>query len=292
MDFELLRGRERAALSIEPEVSAASGAFQRGDREIDDQRLALGEIPEAAEAPPLPDPRARRDLEDRRLRIRLILRRPHARQGDCHLFPIDRAESPAPLLSRGVTKVVLQPQRTAETRVGAHLVLHRVELRLQLLGRRVIDVKLPMQMRADGNVPQLRRRAPIAQRTVRQHHERQGQIPVPTSLRIRAIRPENARAVDVIDRDEFARELPSRTFRRKLAGRELEGLGFVSSPGTAGQNQRANDHQPRGQETEKGCPGKHAVGRYNPRRILSSSGDAIPHDIARHGARPPSRSQS
>ena len=84
-----------------------------------------------------------------------------------------------------------------------------------------------MQVCADRDVAQLGRRAVVADGTVGQERESEGQIPVAPPLRVRAVGTENPGAVDVIERDEFACDVVRRTFRRKLAGLELKPWQFL-----------------------------------------------------------------
>src|SRR5260221_389329 len=122
---------------------------------------------------------------------------------------VDGVRPPRALLAGEEGEIIFETKRLGERA-------------LAILARLFIEIELPAQVRSDRYVAHFRRRAVVAERTEGEHRKWQRLIPVAAANGVGSILPEDARAIDVIQCDQFPGDLVRRTIGRKLTVFELE----------------------------------------------------------------------
>ena len=113
--LRLLRGGEGAAFRVKPDVGAKARAFEGCEGDVDQQRLADGEIREGAKTAFFPDARGGIDFEDGGFRVGFLVGERDAGDCDISLVKIHQVEAPLALLALLETEVVFKQEGRTET---------------------------------------------------------------------------------------------------------------------------------------------------------------------------------
>lgn len=224
MFLKLMRSGGGAAFVVEPNLHDATRPKKCAEGEIDEHGLSGAHIGERAEAFALPHPRLRADVEDRGLLVRLLVCA-DAGDGEFSGFHIQALDAPCASAALITAEVILQTRGTAEPEIDAQsgLTSECRDIGGWELRHLLPFIEVSVQMRADGNVPQLCGRTVIHHRGKGQQRERAWPIPLRSRLLIGAVHAQHTCAVHMIQGDQFTGELLLRSAGRKFTGFELVG---------------------------------------------------------------------